>query len=148
MSKRKPVEETESKASRVEVGAHVDASCGKCKSVTSHIVIAKIDATPTRVECRVCAAVHAYRAPRRVVKTAPTPRAESRTPEAIWQDAMKRARGAAVPYSTRENYAVGARLTHASFGDGVVTRLSSPTVCEVVFETGAVKLLMRELRGT
>ena len=60
---------------------------------------------------------------------------------------MRRARGAAVPYSTRESYAVGARLNHTTFGEGVVTRLSSSTVCEVVFANGKVKLLMRELRG-
>jgi hypothetical protein len=55
---------------------------------------------------------------------------------------MRRAQGEAIRYSTSGHYAVGARLRHASFGDGVVARLSSATVCEVIFETGTVKLVM------
>ena len=31
---------------------------------------------------------------------------------------------------------------HPSFGEGVVARLSSATVCEVVFVKGTVKLIM------
>jgi len=144
-AKRRPTEQVAS-ASRLEVGSHVDASCTKCKSLTSHIVIAKIGSVPTRVECRTCSSLHAYRRPRRV-SNAQTPRAETRSPEVIWQDAMRRARGVAVPYSRQGNYAVGARLNHSSFGEGVVFRVASTTVCEVLFVTGAVKLLMRDSRG-
>jgi hypothetical protein len=144
--KRRPAADDVPRGSRLEVGSHIDAACTKCKSITSHIVIAKLESLPTRVECRTCSSLHAYRSPRRVSK-APAPRAEVRSPEVIWQDAMRRARGVSVPYSTRDNYAVGTRLNHSSFGEGVVARLASTTVCEVLFETGSVKLLMGTWRG-
>src|SRR5262245_55057206 len=117
----------------------------KCKSYTAHVVVAKVGAVPTRVECRRCSTVHAYRTPRRPaeVKGAPI---EERSVELVWQDAMKRARREAVPYLASDYYEVGARLSHVSFGEGVVSRLPSTTVCEVIFETGVVKLLMGRVR--
>ena len=124
----------------VSVGAHVNASCGKCKSVTSHIVLAKVGARPTRVECRVCHAMHAYKTS--ATSRAPSARAAEQTPEEVWTSSMRQARGATVPYATSGRYTVGARLKHPTFGEGVVARLSSNTVCEVVFITGTVKLIM------
>jgi hypothetical protein len=55
---------------------------------------------------------------------------------------MRRAQGDAVPYAASERYTVGTRVKHARFGEGVVVRLSSPTVCEVIFATGTLKLVM------
>ncbi len=131
------------------VGGYVDAACRKCKGVTSHIVLAKVGVKPTRVECRTCNAVHDFRPP-----TAVKPRSASAksaaanlTPEQAWTEAMRRAKGEEVPYSTSGHYAVGARMRHASLGQGMVARLSSATVCEVIFATGTVKLIMGKARG-
>jgi hypothetical protein len=130
------------------VGSYVNALCGKCKSMTSHIVLAKIGGRPTRVECRTCHAMHAYRSgepkPRSSGSgtTRSTARAPKVSPEEIWAAIMRQGRGEVQPYSTGGRYAVGARLRHPSFGEGVVARLSSTTVCEVVFATGTVKLIM------
>lgn len=132
-----------SETNGITVGSYVDAVCGKCKSTTSHIVLAKIGVKPTRVECRTCHAMHAYRSgeakPRSTARTA---RAPKPTPEEIWAAIMRQGRGEVMPYSTAGRYTVGARLRHPSFGEGVVARLSSTTVCEVVFATGTVKLIM------
>ena len=125
----------------VTVGSEIETSCTKCKSITAHAVVAKLGAVPTRVECHVCSTVHAYRAPRRSTGAKATA-VDERSVETIWQDAMKRSRGAAVPYSASGYFEIGARLNHLSFGEGVVARLPSTTVCEVIFATGAVKLLM------
>jgi len=122
------------------VGSEIETSCTKCKSITAHAVVAKVGVVPTRVECRICSTVHAYRAPRRTAaKGSPV---DERSVEVIWQDAMKRTRGATVPYAASSYFEVGARLNHVTFGEGVVSRLPSTTVCEVIFATGAVKLLM------
>ena len=51
----------EAAAPAVAVGANVNAYCGNCMSVTCHIVLEKIGAKPTRVECRDCHAMHAYK---------------------------------------------------------------------------------------
>jgi hypothetical protein len=128
----------------VTVGSNVDASCTKCKTVTSHVIMAKVGAVPARVQCLTCSTLHAYRAPRR--PSARAPAIDERSVEQIWHDAMKRCRAAVVPYSTRQHYEIGARVNHLSFGEGVVSRLQSTTVCEVIFMTGAVKLLMGSTR--
>jgi hypothetical protein len=47
-----------------------------------------------------------------------------------------------VPYATNGYFEVGQRVKHPTFGEGVVTRLSSATVCEVIFSDGPRKLLM------
>lgn len=131
------------------VGGHVEASCRKCASVTTHIVLAMVAGKPSRVECRVCHGTHAYKAtataPRSSTPRAPGSRA-SRTPEPlpadVWASSMRSARGEAVTYAPSGRYAVGARLKHPTFGEGVVARLASTTVCEVIFVTGTVKLIM------
>jgi len=140
----------EERSGGVAVGSYVDAMCGKCREVTSHIVLAKIAGKPTRVECRTCHAHHLYRSasgsgarsrsgspPRKKASAAPPAR-----PEETWARAMRGATGPAVPYAMTRRFDVGQRIAHPTFGEGVVTRVASPTVCEVVFSTGARKLLM------
>lgn len=129
------------------VGGYVDAYCGKCKGVTSHIVLAKVGVKPTRVECRTCHAMHAYKAGASASgSTRSSGRTSSRAaeprPEEVWASSMRQARGEAITYTPGGQYQVGNRLQHARFGEGVVVRLASGTVCEVVFKTGTVKLIM------
>ena len=129
------------------VGGYADAYCGKCKEVTSHIVLAKIGAKPTRVECRTCHAMHAYKASATATrtstgKTRSTSRAAEPKPEEAWAAAMRSGRGEPIKYEPAGHYVAGNRLRHASFGEGVVARLNSATVCEVVFKHGTVKLIM------
>jgi hypothetical protein len=138
-AKRRPTAKA-GPAGAVTVGGYVDAACGKCKAMTSHIVLAKVGSRPTRVECRTCHAMHAYRAS--TSTRAPSARAVEPSPEEIWGDAMRQARGPVVPYTTSGHYAAGVRLKHPTFGEGVVARLNSATVCEVVFAKGTVKLIM------
>jgi hypothetical protein len=127
-------------ATAVTVGGYVNAACGKCKAITSHIVLAKVGVRPTRVECRTCHAMHAYR-PSATTRSA-SARAAEPSPEEVWTNSMRQARGPTVPYATSGQYAVGMRLKHPTFGEGVVVRLASATVCEVVFAKGMVKLIM------
>jgi hypothetical protein len=137
----------------VTVGSYVDAACGKCKDVTSHIVLAKIGAVPTRVECRTCHAMHAYRLPGASRasgsgRSAPAPRARpAADPAQVWAEIMRKAEGAAVRYSPDRLYAVGTRVSHPTFGEGVVVRHTSTTVCEVVFRDRAIKLKMGSITG-
>lgn len=55
---------------------------------------------------------------------------------------MAQARGPMLAYSAGQVYRVGQPLSHPSFGNGVVVRLASSTVCAVVFLDGEKKLLM------
>jgi hypothetical protein len=131
------------------VGGHVDASCRKCAKITSHIVLAMVAGKPSRVECRVCHGTHQYK-PTATTPRATTPRTgatrASKAPEPnpadVWAASMRSARGETLAYAPSGRFAVGNKLKHPKFGEGVVARLASTTVCEVVFQTGTVKLIM------
>jgi len=125
-------------APHVAVGSEVGAACTKCKAVTKHVILAKVGVKPTRVECGTCNDVHAYK-PRLVRRPV---LAVGQTPEEMWNASMSGARGPATAYSAAGRFAVGTRVSHPSFGEGVVARLASATVCEVIFETRTVKLIM------
>lgn len=155
MEGRRAPAKVETSIEKLGVGHHLDAVCGKCKRVTNHVILAKSGAKPTRVECRVCHAVHAYRAPDAAPRAGGARREGGRasgagakpaklaaSPEVLWQESLRRAQGPAVAYAPTGQYSAGTKLRHARFGEGVVIRLLSPTVCEVLFATGTVKLIM------
>jgi hypothetical protein len=141
------VAQKKERSTSVAVGSYVDAVCGKCRDTTSHIVLAKIGRKPTRVECRTCHASHLFRDPagtaiRAGSKATKKPAAAQAKPEEAWAKAMRSATGPGVPYSTAQHFQVGQRVRHPTFGEGVVTRLASATVCEMVFAAGPRRLLM------
>lgn len=55
---------------------------------------------------------------------------------------MAQARGPILAYAAGEIYRVGQQMAHPSFGNGVVVRVGSSTVCTVVFLDGEKRLLM------
>lgn len=118
------------------LGTEIATRCRKCRDVTKHVVRAKVGVKPTRVQCLTCNTEHPYSATpqRRAVAAAPR--------EPSWAEAIGRAHGAATTYSMNATYAVGSRVCHQSFGEGVVLRLASSTVCEVLFESRTIKLVM------
>jgi hypothetical protein len=126
------------------VGAETDAMCGKCKKATRHIILAMVGVKPSRVECKTCSAQHAFRSTKgnAASRTRAAAAVPTLTPEEAWTQAMRRADGVTIRYLTSGHFEVGQRVTHPTFGDGVVVALSSPTVCEVMFNTGTKKLLM------
>ena len=134
------------------VGSRIDAYCKKCKNPTSHVLVRKLASIPTWVQCSVCESSHAFRAPsdtpaaRRPPSRSDAPAARNADPEETWKKCMGAARGPSTDYSTRLSYRPGQRLSHPSFGEGVVTRQISSTVCTAVFVTGEVKLLMGNVR--
>jgi hypothetical protein len=125
----------------VLVGSEVNAACTKCKAVTPHVILAKVGVKPTRVQCRTCNGAHAFK-PRLVQRAILTP---GMSQEQAWTASMSHARGPITEYSPTGRFAVGTRVSHPSFGEGVVARLSSATVCEVIFSTRTVKLIMAPL---
>jgi hypothetical protein len=122
------------------VGSAVSAACTKCKAKTPHTVLAKVGVKITRVECSTCKDAHAYR-PALVRRVAGASTA-SLSPHDAWVEGMRRAKGTAMPYVAGGRYVVGERVTHDTFGEGVVARVATATVCEVLFSERTVKLLM------
>lgn len=122
------------------VGANISAACGKCKEIKPHIILAMLHVKPTKVECTVCKHAHAYRARMPVRKTAVA--LDDRSPAEIWAIYMRKAPGGSVPYVGDRRYVPGEKICHATFGEGVVSKILSLSVCEVVFEERTIKLLM------
>jgi hypothetical protein len=124
----------------------MDAVCRRCKARTSHRIERKVGSTPTLLGCTTCGEQRSYRRStardRRRSPSLPPPAAVGASPEAAWERAMKGARGPAVAYTTAAYYPLGQRLSHVDFGDGVVTAMTSATVCTVMFQCGEKKLLM------
>ena len=137
------------------VGADVESVCGKCGD-TWHVVVAKVGEDIAKVQCKECGAYHRHRppggAPARRQK-----RARERAP------ATKRARASAevkrpeplvspdtsappVPYSIRERYEPGQRISHPSFGEGVVESVPEPGKMQVFF-AGTRRILAQAKSG-
>ena len=115
-------------APAVVIGSPVQAACSKCKAMTPHVILAKIGVKPTRVECVTCKDAHVFKPA--LVRRSPITAGMS--PQEAWAASMRHARGESTPYSASGRYAVGSRVSHPSFGDGVVAKLTSTTVCEVL----------------
>lgn len=139
IARKRPAEKPE--PPKAVLGTEVETRCRKCRAVTTHVVTGKVGTKPTRVRCNTCEVEHEYTVTRARRPTATAPH------QLPWADAIAQARGTATAYSAAASYVVGSRVTHPSFGEGVVVRLASPTVCEVLFEERTVKLLMTTARS-
>ena len=65
------------------------------------------------------------------------------SPADLWNKALRTAApGPPETYSVSKQFDQGQRIKHPTFGDGIVIRVSSRTVCEVIFPDALRKLLM------
>lgn len=126
------------------VGEDIEALCGRCGQVW-HVVMAKMGDRIAKVVCKRCGGHHQYRtengtavgsasdAGRRVA-----PRRVRRSSAAIAPlvvpafDPSKPPR----PYSAKDSYGAGERVSHPMFGTGVVTAAPGPGKIEIAFPTG------------
>lgn len=123
------------------VGADVEALCSKCGDVW-HVVVAKVGQQIVKVQCKQCSGYHRYKSPhgapadKKLPATHRAPR-ESRPPverfekPAVAADLSRPSR----PYRASEQFEVGERIEHPSFGQGVI-ELSEPGKVTVFFPSG------------
>jgi hypothetical protein len=108
------------------VGADVEALCSKCGDVW-HVVVAKVGDRIVKVQCKQCSGYHRYKSPHGAPAEKKLPSAiraprETKAPverfekPAVAADLRKPAR----TYRASEQYEVGERIDHPSFGQGVV----------------------------
>jgi len=137
------------------VGQDIEALCGKCGQVW-HVVMAKMGDRIAKVVCKRCGGHHRYRSENDPVDR---PAGESRRPaarSAAARTAIPTPR--AVPafdptkpprrYAAAEGYATGERVTHPTFGVGVVATLPGPGKVEVIFPAGARVLACAKATST
>ena len=100
-------------------GDDVDASCGKCKDVRTHAIVAvssqgKIE----RVQCRTCQGTHNYRnpvkEPKRVSMTGARSGSSGKSSSAV-------PTGPAKMYSPQQSFQIGDQISHSTFGLGYIT---------------------------
>jgi hypothetical protein len=123
------------------VGADVEALCSKCGDVW-HVVVAKVGDQIAKVQCKECGAYHRYRSGDKVpaskrASTSPRPKVARAPVERFEKPAVAPDLTRAVrPYSAVERYAVGDRVDHKVFGQGVVEASPEPGKVTVFFAIG------------
>jgi hypothetical protein len=123
------------------VGADVEALCSKCGDVW-HVVVAKVGEQIVKVQCKQCGGYHRYKSPHgapaekklpsaiRAPRVAKPPVERFEKP-AVAADLRKPARA----YRASEQFEVGERIDHPSFGQGVV-EIAEPGKVTVFFGSG------------
>jgi hypothetical protein len=123
------------------VGADVEALCSKCGDVW-HVVVAKVGQQIVKVQCKQCSGYHRYKSPHgapadKKLPATHRPVRESRPPverfekPAVAADLSKPSR----PYRASEQFEVGERIEHPSFGQGVI-EVAEPGKVTVFFPSG------------
>jgi hypothetical protein len=127
------------------VGDDIESICSKCGDVW-HVVVAKVGEKIAKVLCKQCGATHRYKPPDGVKpvggaagsggvprKRAATEPRSAPVPEArVPPDLTKPVRR----YAASEMYTTGERLTHPTFGEGIVESSPGPGKIEVFFTGG------------
>jgi hypothetical protein len=135
------------------VGADVEALCSKCGDVW-HVVVAKVGEQIVKVQCKQCGGYHRYKSPHGAPKekrqpslATPRPPREPKAPverfekPAVAADLSKPVR----PYRASEQFEIGDRVEHPSFGQGVV-ELAEPGKITVFFASGR-RVLVQAKQG-
>lgn len=138
------------------VGEDIEALCGRCGQVW-HVVMAKMGDKIAKVVCKRCGGHHLYRTENGEIavssgsdssrRSAPrrTRRSSTVAPMVVPPfDPSKPPRG----YSAKEAFATGERVTHATFGTGVVTVIPGPGKVEIAFPSGVRVLASAKATST
>lgn len=152
------------------VGADVESLCSKCGDVW-HVVVAKVGDKIAKVQCKQCHGFHRYKPPpgkepkslggTTAAKRTTAPKAPSLGGATAKKPATKAKKAAAVDeptvqadlsrpirrYSPSEEFTPGDRITHATFGAGVV-ELSAAGKIQVMFPGGRRILAVSKAAGT
>ena len=132
-------------ASQLTAGTDVDSYCGKCKLTLAHIVVAHAPGRAAKVKCKTCSAEHAMRR-EKAAKSPAAKKTTSRKPAAKAMIAFEELAhgkdlGASRFYRPAETFELGQVLEHATFGLGVVHRVSPDRKIEVLFREQGNKVL-------
>lgn len=134
------------------VGKETLAYCTSCKMDLGHVVVAMKGDRVAKAQCKTCKKEHAYKAPKGLSEpTAAKPKKasakkekkeEGNPIELEWEKLMNAHKDVPMrAYGMKTKFALGDRLSHPNFGDGIVGKLIYPNKIEVIFRTD-VKVLI------
>jgi hypothetical protein len=140
------------------VGSDIESICGKCGDVW-HVVEAKVGDKIARVVCKQCGGRHRYKPPEgkasandvpKKPKKAAAPRKSSSKAAKAPEEASIEADMSKPPrvYKPNETYQPGERMTHPSFGTGIVEALPGPGKVQVFFPGGRRVLAIAKAAST
>ncbi|HEX3697780.1 MAG TPA: hypothetical protein VH374_20570 [Polyangia bacterium] len=141
------------------VGEDIEALCGRCGQVW-HVVMAKMGEKIAKVVCKRCGGHHLYRTENGEVAVSSGSGGESARRSAPRR--MRRSSGPVAPlvvpafdpskpprgYTAKEGFAAGERVTHPTFGTGVVTASPGPGKVEIAFPSGVRVLACAKATST
>lgn len=112
---------------RPQLGGYVETRCGKCKLDREHIIAALDDKGGiARVECLTCRSNHIYRERKTTTRTT-SGRTSTRGTKKDSASAVEPT-GPPRAYSMQERFAVGDRVEHQKFGQGVVVEVRASKI--------------------
>ena len=112
---------------RPQLGGDVETRCGKCKLDREHIIAALDDKGGiARVECLTCRSNHIYRE-RKVATKTTSGRTATRGSKKGGASGVESS-GPPRAYSMQERFAVGDRLEHQKFGQGIVIEVRASKI--------------------
>jgi len=131
----------------LSAGDKIEARCSKCGGNTKHMILAISGQTPNRVKCDLCDREHVYRPPAKAKsgsratttrRNVTRSKGDPRTNEIQLWEKMHHDNGGAPPtlYAMDASYTPAMRITHPTFGIGLVVGLPGPQRVEVLFKEG------------
>jgi hypothetical protein len=136
---------------RAAVATETLAYCTSCKMDLNHMVVALKGEKIAKVQCLTCKKEHVFRAPKGASEPQAKPARSKKVAEAEetshsieveWEKLMSAHRDIPLkPYTTQGMFSLGDKLSHPTFGDGIVGKLIYPNKLEVIFRTD-VKILV------
>jgi hypothetical protein len=144
------------------VGSDIESICGKCGDVW-HVVEAKVGDKIARVVCKQCGGRHRYKPPEGKASANEVKKPAKEKKAASPRKSSAKARAAKAPdeatvavdmskpprvYKPTDTYTPGERMTHPSFGTGVVELSPGPGKVQVFFPGGRRVLAVAKAAST
>lgn len=138
------------------VGKEIVCYCTRCKMDLGHTIMAAVGGAPARVMCRTCKSEHNYKPKKGVSDPGATPKrsipnrsgtakervVEKTVPiEVEWLRQMNANTNTLREYAANENFKVGDRIAHPTFGEGIVQKQIFPNKIEILFKSDLKTLI-------
>ncbi len=140
------------------VASEVISYCTACKMDLNSVIVAMKGDRIAKVQCFTCKKEHTYKAPKGIDTPAAKPKRASKKKaeasadhsiEVEWEKLMSTHKDAPLKnYSAKGHFVLGDKISHPSFGDGIVGKLIYPNKLEVIFRTDLKVLIYAGVQQT
>ena len=140
------------------VGKELVSYCTRCRMDLGHTIVSMMGGMPARVICRTCKSEHNYKPkkgvtePGSVAPSRGSPGTSTRAPrektvektvpvEVEWMKQLNASTKAIKGYAANESFDVGDRISHPTFGEGIIQKQIFPNKIEVLFRADLKTLI-------